>query len=402
MERDTIYSGVLLVLLVGLIVVFVGDIYGRVRRGCREVSRGNVAVRRDLLVTLGKFLFLGSLYLGITISLIYVNAWILDEIFPYAATLTLIQQLICAVLSAGILLGLKTPLEDITVRIWMEKFLVLGLLFAIYLWGSNLAYVYLEVGYIQMIKPVGGFLIYATLLASGYETIDVWKFITLIAIFGAVSIASCGQEELGAFNVVGLGILIASLCGNAFYYTMLQYLLQPPPSSTKQRIKLNPIMTMALVGPAAALWLALVAALTEWNQSSFSWSIPTWLLLLDSVLAFALNITIMYMLQAFSALTYALCGYSKDVIVVGLSTILVNEQVSNLEWHAYAVMLVGQALWIVRKIDNQIDDIRSGDDLLKDDDDFATMVLLESGLDKDHGTTDEATGLLTPKSDTLQ
>lgn len=89
---------------------------------------------------------------------------------------------------------------------------------------------------------------------------------------------------------------------------------------------------MLLVGPSAAAfnaelqsyfiildlrqrrWLLVVAAVSEWSQSGFEWNLPTSVLILDCFLAFGLNITIMYMLRSFSAFTYALCGYTKDVL----------------------------------------------------------------------------------------
>ncbi|KAJ8608889.1 hypothetical protein CTAYLR_005295 [Chrysophaeum taylorii] len=270
---------------------------------------------RDLARKTVEFVMLGSLYLVMTIALIYVNAWIVSDLFPYAATLTMLQMIFCAISSAGLVYGFKVASvpNRAELRVMSRKFVVLGFFYAVYLWGSNLAYKYLEVGFIQILKPLGGFMIYLTLLRHGYETLSTWKALNMIAIFGAVSIASCGQDEIGAFSWVGVSVLLSSLVANSCYYTLLQYLLQPQDDDTKQTVRLNPLTTMLLVGPSAALWLFCVAVSTEWSQKHFEWTLPTWVLLLDCALAFGLNISIMYMLKAFSALTYALCGYGKDV-----------------------------------------------------------------------------------------
>lgn len=321
-----LYGLTLIGLVLGCLCMIVFDIASRKRR--IELPRQAVT----------SFVLIGSLYTAITITLIYVNAWILDDIFPYAATLTMIQMIVCSLLSVFF--------ADIPQSIPLRKFVVLGLLYAVYLWGSNLVYEYLEVGFIQVLKPLGGFLIYLSLLQRGFETVSFWKSANVFAILASISIASCAQNEIGAVSWFGIGVLTASLVANALYYTVLQFSLQGDD-------KLDPLTTMLLVGPAAALWLAVLAACTEWTRPHFKWSLPLWILAIDCGLAFALNITIMYMLKAFSALTYALCGYTKDVLVVALSTLIVNERVSNLEWQAYGVMLFAQAIWIYRKVDDQ-------------------------------------------------
>lgn len=378
----------LIVLVLGCLSVIVFDIAPRKRR---------IELPRQAAT----FVLLGSLYTALTIALIYVNAWILTDIFPYAATLTMIQMIFCCLLS---LFFADVP------HIPLRKFVFLGLLYAVYLWGSNLAYEYLEVGFIQLLKPLGGFLIYLSLLHRGFETVSFWKILNMLAILASISIASCAQDQIGKVSWLGVGVLTASLVANALYYTVLQFTLQDD--------KLNPLTTMVLVGPAAALWLAVLAACTEWTRPHFKWSLPLWILAIDCALAFALNITIMYMLKAFSALTYALCGYTKDVLVVALSTFIVNERVSNLEWRAYCVMLFAQAIWIYRKVDDQAPPLRSSkalglscstercrDDEPLIDDSWVALYYEESvepadpftcGDDDDDGAISESTRLVMP------
>ena len=77
------------------------------------------------------------------------------------ATVTCVQQLVCFcwALIAVYGLGLAEPL-DVPAYMYPAVLAPLAAFFATYLWLGNLAYVYLAPGYVQMLKPMAGPIIF--------------------------------------------------------------------------------------------------------------------------------------------------------------------------------------------------------------------------------------------------
>ena len=85
---------------------------------------------------------------------------------------------------------------------------------------------YLEVGFVQMLKPSCGLFTYFLLLRGGLETWTTRKALNLLVMFGALSMSSLGQSELGRFSLAGVVVLLSSQLANALYAVSLQRILQ--------------------------------------------------------------------------------------------------------------------------------------------------------------------------------
>ena len=303
-------------------------------------------------------------YWALAIALVFMNSWLMDGLFPYAATLTLVQMVVGAAVSAALVYGceLAPAPEGLTLEAWATHFLPVGALYAVYLWGSNACYDYLEVGFVQMLKPSCGLFTYFLLLRGGLETWTTRKALNLLVMFGALSMSSLGQSELGRFSLAGVVVLLSSQLANALYAVSLQRILQRIGAPGGAPLRLNPLTTLMCVGPAAALWLAALAAAIEWREPSFAWTIPTWVLAANCALAVGLNLAIMAMIQRLSALSYNLLGCAKDVIVVGLSAVIDHEAINHLEIASYAVAMFAQVLWAHRKISEKLTAARKAAD----------------------------------------
>ncbi len=309
------------------------------------------ATPRDLSpVWLAKMLVLVLAYWTCAISLTFVNSWLMSGRFPHAATLMLVQMVFSSAVSAALVYGAKlapAP-EGLTLDVWLTNFLPIGALYAIYLWGSNTCYDYLEVGFVQMLKPSCGLFMYALMLRCGLETWTARKGLNLLVMFGALSMASLGQEEIGSFSLAGVVLLLVAMLANALYIVSLQRVLQQTGTGAVP-LKLNALSTLTVVGPAAACWLAVLAAAMEW-RAGFEWTIPTWLLVVNCLLALSLNVVMLAVVQRFSALSYSLLGFAKDGVVVVMAGAIDHEAVDTLEISAYAVSMFAQVLWAYRKV----------------------------------------------------
>ena len=314
-----------------------------------KTSTQEVSLHDVSPVWLAKMIVLVLVYWACAISLVFVNAWLMSGRFPYAATLTLVQMVFSAAVSAVLVYGAKlAPAPDgLTLEAWATKILPIGALYAIYLWGSNACYDYLEVGFVQMLKPSCGLFTYALTLRCGLETWTTPKALNLLVMFGALSMASLGQEEIGSFSLTGVVVLLSAMLANALYIVSLQRILQQV--GTGEPLKLNPLSTLMIVGPAAACWLAVLAAAVEW-RAGFEWTIPTWLLAVDCLLSLSLNVVMLAVIQRFSGLSYSLLGFAKDGVIVGMAGAIDHESVDALEISAYAVSLFAQMIWAYRKV----------------------------------------------------
>lgn len=94
------------------------------------------------------------IYMAAAIGIVYLNAYILTQ-WPWAATLTMLQMVFCSLAARGcVLVGLAEPDKvGMSWTVYGKVIVPLSALYCIYLYGSNAVYDYLQVGYIQLLKP---------------------------------------------------------------------------------------------------------------------------------------------------------------------------------------------------------------------------------------------------------
>ena len=291
-------------------------------------------------------------YLVTIIGLTYDNDWVLTAFFPYSATLTFLQMCGSFAFAATVNSARrKRVFGGVSTRAWARSVLPLSFLFATYLYTSNAVYEYLEVGYIQMLKPAQAAVIIAASAAAGLERVDARAAANLALILCAVSLASVAQETLGAgVSPTGLALMGVSTVAAGLYAVGLQRVMQvegalgdaPTPDA---------VTALALVAPPTAALLAAYAAATEWTQAGFTWrNLPLAVLAGDLALAAGVDVSKNLLIGELSAVAYTFAGYTKDFLVVLLSTWLVAEAVSPLQWGAYALLMTAQLLWCLRKL----------------------------------------------------
>lgn len=127
-----------------------------------------------------------------------------------------------------------------------------------------------DVGFIQMLKPVSGVGIFLLLVMAGKEKQSWPRWLTMMTIVGGITVSSVGNEEVGSFNWIGFTLVTVGSISYALYMVGSQLVLQD------SAVKLDPVSQLLIVGPVAAVSLAVVAAASEWNDSSFTFSSLPW------------------------------------------------------------------------------------------------------------------------------
>jgi drug/metabolite transporter (DMT)-like permease len=240
-------------------------------------------------------LLLTLVYYAFSIGIIFFNNYILNNLFPYPATLTMFHMTFGTVAAAGLIFGARvsSPPTGITASFYFTRIIPLGAFYAVNLWASNDSYLYLDVGFIQMLRPLSGIAIYVMLLCAGKEPPSLKRALTLIVIVGGITVAGVGTKELNNFSWVGVGLVI----GGALCYAC--YMVRPRPGISAQAmfsmimimghlvqvgsqlvmqdsgVKLDPITQLFIIGPAATLALLIVAAF-EWSDPDFTFSKFPW------------------------------------------------------------------------------------------------------------------------------
>ena len=282
--------------------------------------------------------------------LIYVNAYILDDLCPYPATLTMVQQVFgfCAALGCVYGLHVCEPV-DMSVPLYVKYIVPMGGCFAVYLWGGNNAYLYVTPGFMQMLKPVAGPITYLVTCAHDPSMYTHWKLANVLVIFGGIGISAATDDAAGGSSnvIIGGGMLIvAYVCAGA-YNVSLQVVQQ-----SGWEIRLNPITTLLYVGPVSALFLAGVAGATEWNGGDFHCfdKLPWWLLALDCLVAFGFNIGMLRFVGRLSAVSYSIFGLFKDIFLVLMAFVFFREHIPVIVIEGWIVAIAGVCVWQHRKL----------------------------------------------------
>ena len=119
----------------------------------------------------------------------------------------------------------------------MKWIVPLAATFAVYLWAGNLSYVYLAPGYIQMLKPVAGPIIYGLSVINDPSLLSKVQGLNFLIVFGSVALtASTSDDDASTHALRGVFCILAASVANAVYAVGLQVIqardskrsIQPP------------------------------------------------------------------------------------------------------------------------------------------------------------------------------
>merc|ERR1711920_354460 len=116
---------------------------------------------RQGVVTYGCVLF----WIVMSSSVILFNKYILSVYgFPFPIALTMAHMLFCSVAAMIMIHGLKmtTVISSMTPKNYLKTILPVAALYSIVLWFGNVAYLYLSVSFLQMMKAFMPVLVFAT------------------------------------------------------------------------------------------------------------------------------------------------------------------------------------------------------------------------------------------------
>lgn len=323
----------------------------------REASDSDGLARGSKLAV---FLFLGGLYICTSSGLIAFNKFLMHpERFPYAVALVLMHATFCSVLT-GILFLVFPSLfpslrcEDKSKRVsvdwnlFLKGTLPVSLLFTAQLVLSNTAYLHASVAFIQMMKEANLVLVYTLSLLVALEKFKWMHLYVLLFVLAATALTIHGEMNFSmtGFVIQGLGQIFECL------RIVLQALLL-----TAAGRKLDALSYVLLVMPLCFFFLGgSLFVIHFWPNDHFH--IPTmtdisawWpYLLLNSLVAFALNVVVALFIKHSEAVSFILAGILKDAMIVCIGAFVLREMISVLQIVGFSMQIVGILIWSAMKL----------------------------------------------------
>jgi len=272
-----------------------------------------------------------GLWIGLSAGVILYNKYVLTVFgFPFPVALTMIHMAFCSSL-AFLLVRVFAVVKPInmTQEIYLKKIVPVAGLFAVSLWMSNTAYLYLSVAFIQMVKALMPCVVYSVGCALKVEVFNTPTLANVLVITVGVLIASYGELN---FNWTGFLLQLGSIGAEAVRIVSIQVLL------ASADIKLNSVTTLYYVSPPCFVFLCLPFAFLELPRMMAVDAVVNLnpaVLLSNAAVAFALNMAVYLLIGKTSALTMNVAGVVKDWILISISSFLFIAPISNIQLWGY-------------------------------------------------------------------
>lgn len=197
----------------------------------------------------------------------------------------------------------KVPM---TGRVYLRSIVPIGVMFSLSLICGNLAYLYLSVSFIQMLKVR----LYPKSLKGCTDRIQATMPVVTLLVSWVMRVAPPSLKTLGNVSLIVLGVIIASLgeikfvligflfqCGGILFEAIRLVMVQQLLSGAE--FKMDPLVSLYYFAPICAIINAIIAlgvevpkmTLLQLQDVGFS------VLLLNAVVAFLLNVSVVFLVS---------------------------------------------------------------------------------------------------------
>jgi hypothetical protein len=210
----------------------------------------------------------------------------------------------------------------------------IGIMFSLSLICGNLAYLYLSVSFIQMLKATNAVVtLFATwafgIAPANYKTLGNVAIIVL-----GVVIASFGEIK---FDMLGFLIQVGGIIFEALRLVMVQRLL------SSAEFKMDPLVSLYYYAPACAITNGVVTLFTDLPRMTMNdiYSLGIMTLIANALVAFLLNASVVLLIGKTSAVVLTMAGILKDILLVCASMMIFHDPVTAQQFFGYSIALAG-------------------------------------------------------------
>lgn len=311
-----------------------------------------------------------SIWLSLSSTVILSNKWLLHPMrFPFPVSLTCWHMAVSAAIGAVAVKSGVAANQQLSWKTWAKICLPVGALSAAALFFGNMAFMYLTVSFMQMLKANMPVIIFIVGCLFSTEVFTFASFGIMVVISAGVAMASYGELNFATSGV--LCMFSAMLC-EAVRLTLVQTLLQ------RQDLQLTPLSTLYYIMPISTACLLPIAFIAEaQGLKECVWleyhSIP--MLLINAGGAVALNLSIYIVVGTMSALTMKLAATVKDIGLIAISCAIFGDTLTTPGIFGYSIALAGVCGYNYRKICLQEPPPISKVDSKKENSDFDELLL---------------------------
>ncbi|XP_078435477.1 putative sugar phosphate/phosphate translocator At3g11320 [Wolffia australiana] len=278
------------------------------------------------------------------IGVLLLNKYLLSNYgFKYPIFLTMCHMTACSLLSYIAIAWMKlVPIQTLRSRVQFAKIATLSLVFCSSVVSGNISLRYLPVSFNQAVGATTPFFtaIFAYLMTFRREA---WlTYFTLVPVVTGVIIASGGEPS---FHLFGFIMCIGATAARALKSVLQGILL------SSEGEKLNSMNLLLYMAPIAVLLLLPATLFMEENVVGIAVALAredrkiVWYILLNSALAYFVNLTNFLVTRHTSALTLQVLGNAKGAVAVVVSILIFKNPVSVTGMFGYAITVLGVILY---------------------------------------------------------
>ncbi|KAL9247836.1 hypothetical protein vseg_021221 [Gypsophila vaccaria] len=221
---------------------------------------------------------------------------------------------------------------------YLKSVLPIGALYALSLWSSNSAYIYLSVSFIQMLKALMPVMVYTLNLLMKTHKFEARVMSNMVLISIGVAIAAYGEAR---FDAYGVSLQMLALLFESTRLVLVDMLLK------SKGISLNPVTSLYYVAPACLLFLIVPWVLVEYpvlmdkKPSDDGFRVDYLIFGTNCICAFGLNLAVFLLVGKTSALTMNVAGVVKDWLLIFFSWSVIKDTVTEVNLVGYVLAFLG-------------------------------------------------------------
>lgn len=283
------------------------------------------------------------LYLVFSTAIILANKHIITETnFSCPIAVSSLGSLFGWIVSiVAVNTGFTELKTHLTLQQWFLLVLPIGVCTALSLAFANIAYFYLTLSFIQMVKAFAPVVTFSILVLFGLDKFDFNVVLAIIVIVAGCFTASFGEMKAKSVQL-GLGCMLVCEVAEAFRSAGMQYLLAARSFSLFDG--------MYYFSPATLIFLGALVYVFEWDQltqpdhAAEVWANPL-AFASASCLGFFVNLASLAVIQNAGSLTLKIVGQLKNIVVIVAAVLIYDDVVTALQIAGYAVALFGFAMY---------------------------------------------------------
>jgi len=292
-------------------------------------------------------LSLCSVYIALSGGLINFNKYLMNKArFPHPMALTAMHMFASLLLTSIVLLVRPSAMPSVEAckgKVGqLYKYLApIGVLFAIMLYGSNRAYLYCSVAFLQFMKEANVVLVFTFSAMVGLAVFNRQRVVVIAWVILGSSLCVHGELNFVFIGFMLQGVSQLAECARAVVAELVL---------TGSEFKLDPLSYTFFMAPVCLVVLGIGNAVT-WDHSVITDLAVWWPYLIpNACMAFCLNVMIAQVIKQTSAVGFIITGVVKDICLVVFSSVVFHDSITMSQWLSFSVTLSGVFFWSFMKV----------------------------------------------------